>query len=90
MWMCHSRTNNRKINRLHEGCLRILYNNKLLALIELLTKDDSFFFRERFCKIQVTEMYRIRNHLALPIVKDLFVKNRNHSNFRQDSVNIGK
>ena len=26
IWMCHNRTTNRKINRLHERCLRIIYN----------------------------------------------------------------
>ena len=26
IWMCHSRSNNRKINMLHERCLRITYN----------------------------------------------------------------
>ena len=29
VWMCHSRTLNNEINRLHEGCLRTVYNNKL-------------------------------------------------------------
>ena len=28
IWMCHSRSNNRKINMLHERCLRISYNGK--------------------------------------------------------------
>ena len=28
IWMCHNRTTNRKINRLHERCLRIIYNDK--------------------------------------------------------------
>ena len=28
VWMFHSRTNNIKINRLHERCLRIVYNDK--------------------------------------------------------------
>ena len=28
IWMCHSRTNNSKKNRLHERCLRIIYNDK--------------------------------------------------------------
>ena len=28
VWMCHSRINNTKINRLHERCLRIMYNDK--------------------------------------------------------------
>ena len=26
IWMCHNRTNNNKINRLHERCLRLIYN----------------------------------------------------------------
>ena len=29
VWMCHSRSMNNKINRLHERCLRIIYNDKL-------------------------------------------------------------
>ena len=35
IWMCHSRTNNRKINRLHERCLRIMYNDKQPSFIKL-------------------------------------------------------
>ena len=26
VWMCHNHTTNRKINRIHERCLRIIYN----------------------------------------------------------------
>ena len=29
VWMCHSRYLNNKINRLHERCLRFIYNDKL-------------------------------------------------------------
>ena len=28
VWMCHNRTNNSKINHLHERCLRLIYNEK--------------------------------------------------------------
>ena len=28
VWMCHNRTDNNKINRLHERCLRLIYNGK--------------------------------------------------------------
>ena len=28
IWMCHSRTNNRKINRFHVRCSRFIYNVK--------------------------------------------------------------
>ena len=41
VWMCHSRTNNSKINMLHERCLRIIYNDKQSSFIELLNKDSS-------------------------------------------------
>ena len=30
IWMCHSHTNNRKINRFHERCYRFTYNDKKL------------------------------------------------------------
>ena len=39
--MFHSCTLNNKINRLHEHCLRITYNNKLSNIEELLHKDNS-------------------------------------------------
>ena len=28
IWMCHNRTKNNKINRTHERCLRLIYNDK--------------------------------------------------------------
>ena len=41
VWMCHSRALNNKIIRLHERCLRIIYNDKQLTFQELLEKDES-------------------------------------------------
>ena len=35
VWMC----GNTKINRLHEGCLRMVYDDKNLTFNELLEKD---------------------------------------------------
>ena len=29
LWMCHSRKNNRKINKLNEACIRIIRNYKM-------------------------------------------------------------
>ena len=45
IWMCHSRSNNWKINMLQERCLRIIYNNKQSSLTELLNKDNSVFIQ---------------------------------------------
>ena len=41
VWMCHSRANNGKINRLHERCLRIIYSDKQSSFEMLLEKDGS-------------------------------------------------
>ena len=39
VWLCHSRTNNNKINRPHKRCLRIDYNDKQSSFNELPEKD---------------------------------------------------
>ena len=39
VWMCHHRTINNKINRLHGRCLRIVYNDNKSSFPELLDKD---------------------------------------------------
>ena len=40
VWMCHSRTNNNKINRRHQRWLLIVYNDKQSSFNKLLEKDD--------------------------------------------------
>ena len=39
--MCYSQINNNKINRLHERCLRLIYNDKKSFFEDLLEKDGS-------------------------------------------------
>ena len=41
IWMCHNRMTNRKINKLHERCLCIIYNDKQSSFKMLLEKDSS-------------------------------------------------
>ena len=59
IWMCHSRTNNRKINRLHERCLRIIYNDKQSSFIKLLEKDNSVSIHQRNLQILAIEMFKV-------------------------------
>ena len=85
MWMCDSRENNRKINRLHERCLRTIYNDKQSSFNELLEKDGSVSIHERNLQVLATEMYKISNGLSTPLMKDIFPINRNPYNLRQNS-----
>ena len=56
VWMCRSRTNNKKINKLNERCLRIVYNDKQSSFNELLEKDDSVSIHMRNTQMLATEM----------------------------------
>ena len=58
IWMCHSRTNNRKINRLHERCLRIIYG-KQSSFIKLLEKDNFVSIHQRNLQILAIEMFKV-------------------------------
>ena len=73
--MCHSRTNNNKINRFHERCLRIVYNNKQSSFNELLEKDGSVSIHMRNIQIVATEMYKRINNLSPPIMNRVFKLN---------------
>ena len=81
IWMCHSRTNKRKIDRLHERCLRIIYNNKQSSFRELLENDSS---------ILATEMYKVSNNFLSPHMNEIFeVRNEHPFNLRQKSQFFG-
>ena len=56
IWMWDSRTNNRKINRLHKTCLRIIYNDKQSLFVKLLEKDNSVSIHQPNLQILATEM----------------------------------
>ena len=72
IWMCHSRTNNRKINRLHERCLRIIYNDKQSSFIKLLVKDNSVSIHQRNLQILAIEMFKVSNGLSPVLMNDIF------------------
>ena len=57
-WMCHSRSNNRKIKMLHERCLRIIYKDKQSSFTELLNKDSSVSIHIRNIQKLAIEMFR--------------------------------
>ena len=70
--MCHSRTNNRKINRLYERCLIIIYNDKQSSFIKLLEKDNSVSIHQRNLQILAIEMFKVSNGLSPVLMNDIF------------------
>ena len=72
IWMCHSRTNNRKMNRLHERCLRIIYDDKQSSFIKLLENGNSVFIHQRNLQILAIEMFKVSNGLSPVLMNDIF------------------
>ena len=77
IWMSHNRTTNRKINRLHERCLRMIYNDKQSSFKMLLEKKFSVSMHERNIQCLVTEMYKV-SELSPPIVSNIFTQKNSH------------
>ena len=76
--MFHNRTlNNKKINRLHERSLRLVYENETLSFQELLDLDNSMTIHHRNIQKLATEMFKIKNKLSPTPMIDIF---REHVN----------
>ena len=58
-WMFHNRSLNHKINRLHETCLCVIYNDGHSSYDELLNLDNSVSIHHRNLQILATEMFRV-------------------------------
>ena len=87
IWMCHSRENNNKVNRLHERCLRIIYNDKRSSFNALLEKDGSASIHERNIKILATEMFKVSKNLAPSEMQEIFkLKDKPDYNLRYSSL----
>ena len=85
--MCHSRENNNKINRLHERCLRIIYNDKRSSFNALLEKDESVSIHERNIKILAIEMFKVSKNLAPAQTQEIFkLKDQPHYNLSYNSL----
>ena len=72
--MFHSRTLNNQINRLHERCLGIVYNDKKLTYENLLVRDISVSIHVRNLQILVSEILKVHRDLSPSIFKEPFNK----------------
>ena len=80
--MFHSRSLNNKVNRLHERCLRIIYNDNVSTFEELLSKDNSVSVHHN--NIHAIEMYKMANGISPEIMNEVFkLREETHYHLRQ-------
>ena len=79
VWMCHNRTNNNKINRLHERCLPLIYNDKKSSFKDLLEKDGSVSIHHRNLRALAVELFKVFKGLSPVIFAETFpVRQQSH------------
>ena len=77
VWIFHNIALNNKINKLHEGALRLAYNNDSSSFPELLELDNSILVLHRNLQKLATEMYKAKNILSPTPMQDMINKHVN-------------
>ena len=72
IWMYCNRTNNEKINRLYERCLRIIYQDK--QSFEEREEDHSLTIHQRNLQYFLTEIQKKRNSISCLYKRILYAK----------------
>ena len=84
--MFHNRLLDNKINRLHERCLRVIYNDQHSNFEELLVKDNSVSIHHSNIRTLAIEMYKVANDMSPEIMNDIIEPRENtHYNLRNTS-----
>ena len=70
--MCHNRKYNNKINRLHEKCLRLIYNDKRSSFEDLLEKDNCVSIHHKNLRALAIEMLKVHTKSSTEIMQEVF------------------
>ena len=85
VWMCHNRAISNKINRLHERCLRIIYDDNKSSFEELLNKDKGVTIHVRNVRVLAVEMFKVSHNYSTSRMSEMFDKRNNVYDFRNPS-----
>ena len=88
IWMCHNRTYNNKINRLHERCLRLTYNDKQSSFEELLIKDNSVSVHHKNLQALAIEMFKVYCKMSPEIMQEVFHVNEQGQYFLRNPTDF--
>ena len=86
VWMFCSRKVNRKINHLHARALRLVYDDYTSSFDELLCKDKSLSFHHRNIHLVAIEIFKAKNNLSPPFMKDIFVSSETRETRAGDKI----
>ena len=83
--MCHNRTINNKTNRLHERCLRTVYNANKSSFQELLDKEKGVTIHVKNVRALAIEIIKVSNNYSNSLMSEIFDKRNNVYDIRNPS-----
>ena len=84
--MCHNRTYNNKLNRLHERCLQLIYCDKRSFFEDLLEKDNSVSIHHKNLQALAIEIFKVHTKTSLEIMQEVFqVKEQGNHNLQNQT-----
>ena len=82
--MFHGHKTNYKINRLQEWALRLIYNDHIPSLKELLSKGGTFTIHDQNILNLAIEMFKVLNDFSTPDFSELFQLNESLCGLRSN------
>ena len=84
IWMFHSRQLDKKIDKIQERALRIIYKDAESTYSEQLEKGCAVTIHTKNLQILMIEMYKTINDLNPSLIKELFCEIESHYNLRNN------
>ena len=84
VWIFHTRKLQKKINNLHERCLRIVYSDNDSTFEELLERDNAISHHDKNLQLLALELFKCKNNLS-DLTKEIFIHDENLKTTRQTS-----
>ena len=72
VWMIHNTKLNKKINKVHERALRIVYGDHKTKFSELLNIDKSATIHQRNFQYLLIEIYKVKKGISPTIINEIF------------------
>ena len=72
IWLCHSRSLNNHINRIHERALHIVFCDYISSFDELINQSGSVRIHHRNLQFLAIEIYKALHNLSPPLMSELF------------------